>query len=211
METDLPRERKQVRTTGDDDLTRLRARLAAAAHGAEILDIAYRIIDSPIGSLLLARTPRGLVRVAFEPDHEAALVTLATVVSPRILLSPKDLDDAARQIEGYFGGRRRTFTLDLDRALSHGFRGAVQALLPTIPYGLTTSYGALAARAGNPRAVRAVGSACATNPLPIVVPCHRVLRADGSLGGYAGGSPAKAALLTLEATHVPPGSCPSSE
>ncbi len=186
-------------TPGDEEaLERLHERLEAAAASEGLLDVSYRLLDSPVGSLLLARTPRGLVRVAFPSDHESALEVLSDRVSPRILLSPSDLDEAARELDGYFAGTRTDFTLALDHALSHGFRAQVQALLPSIPYGGTVSYGELAARAGHPRAVRAVGTACAMNPLPIVVPCHRVRRADGSLGGYAGGPAAKAALLALE-------------
>ncbi|MFN8099381.1 MAG: methylated-DNA--[protein]-cysteine S-methyltransferase [Dermatophilaceae bacterium] len=177
---------------------RLHGRLEAAAAREGVLDVSYRLVDSPVGSLLLARTPRGLVRVAFAGDHGAALEALSARVSPRILLSPKALDDVAKELDGYFAGTLTSFTLDLDHALSHGFRAQVQALLPSIPYGATVSYGELAARAGNARAVRAVGTACATNPLPIIVPCHRVLRADGSIGGYAGGPAAKATLLALE-------------
>lgn len=183
---------------GEDVLGRMHARLAAAAARDGLLEVSYRLIDSPIGSLLLARTPRGLVRVAFGADEEIALMDLSARIGPRILFSPIGLDDVAGQMGEYFAGTRTTFTLALDHALSQGFRAQVQALLTSIPYGATLSYGELAARAGNPRAVRAVGTACATNPLPIVVPCHRVLRADGSLGGYAGGPAAKAALLALE-------------
>jgi methylated-DNA-[protein]-cysteine S-methyltransferase len=123
---------------------------------------------------------------------------LANRVSPRVLRAPKRLDDAATEIEEYFTGRRTGFDLPLDYALSSGFRQLVQRHLPHIAYGHTQTYKDVAAIVGNPKAVRAVGSACATNPLPVVVPCHRVLRTDGTLGGYIGGLAAKTALLTLE-------------
>jgi methylated-DNA-[protein]-cysteine S-methyltransferase len=125
---------------------------------------------------------------------------LAATVSPRVLRAPGRLDGAARQIEEYFAGRRTGFELPLDWRLSHGFRRTVLSQLPFIGYGSTASYAEIAAAAGSPKAVRAVGSACATNPLPLVVPCHRVVRSDGTAGGYAGGTAAKATLLTLEAT-----------
>lgn len=181
------------------DLADLRGRLAERAERDGILDVAYRELDTPVGVLLLAATARGLVRVAFARDGvDAVLSDLAERVSPRVLAAPARLEDAARQLEEYFDGARRGFDLPLDRRLSTGFRGVVQAALPDIDYGRTVSYAELAARVGKPRAVRAVGTACATNPLPVVVPCHRVLRADGSLGGYAGGADAKAILLALE-------------
>jgi methylated-DNA-[protein]-cysteine S-methyltransferase len=181
-----------------DKLPELHARLEREAAAAGLLDVAYRLLDSPVGQLLLATTPAGLVRVAFSADHERVLSTLAERISPRILHSPKALDEVSGELDAYFAGRRTTFDVPLDRRLSHGFLGQVQHALSDIPFGTTVSYGQLADRAGNPRAVRAVGTACATNPLPIVVPCHRVLRSDGSLGGYAGGIEAKRLLLDLE-------------
>lgn len=183
-----------------DVLARLQRRLAADAAADGLLDLAYTTLDSPVGALLLAATPRGLVRVAYASEgHDQVLDTLARRLSPRILRAPARLDPVARELEEYFAGRRRTFDVDLDLSLSHGFRQLVQRHLPEIGYGETRSYGQVAALVGNPRAVRAVGTACATNPLPVVVPCHRVLRADGSLGGYIGGAEAKSALLRLEA------------
>ncbi|MBU2695317.1 methylated-DNA--[protein]-cysteine S-methyltransferase [Pimelobacter sp. 30-1] len=181
-------------------LARLQQRLAADAAAEGLLDLAYTTVDSPVGPLLLAATPRGLVRVAYaSEDHDQVLDTLAHRLSPRILRAPDRLDPVARELEEYFAGRRRTFDVDLDLSLSHGFRSLVQRHLPEIGYGETRSYGEVAALVGNPKAVRAVGTACATNPLPVVVPCHRVLRADGSLGGYIGGADAKTTLLRLEA------------
>ena len=181
-------------------LSRLRDSLVGAAADAGLLDIAYRTLDTPIGSLLLAGTEQGLVRVAFDrEDHDLVLVALAQTVSPRILLSPARLDGVARQLSEYFAGQRKTFDLPLDFRLSSGFRRSVLAHLPEIAYGHTESYAQVAAATGNPRAVRAVGSACATNPLPVVVPCHRVVRSDGSYGQYRGGEEAKRSLLMLEA------------
>jgi methylated-DNA-[protein]-cysteine S-methyltransferase len=179
---------------------RLHRRLIDDAAAAGILDVAYRTIDTPVGSLLLAATEQGLVRVAYPSQgHQQALAKLAALVSPRILLAPRRLDAVALQLDEYFAGHRDRFDLPLDWRLSHGFRRQLLGCLPRIGYGRTASYAAVAAAAGNPRAVRAVGTACATNPLPIVVPCHRVVRSDGTMGGYAGGPQAKRALLTLEA------------
>ncbi|MGH3450216.1 MAG: methylated-DNA--[protein]-cysteine S-methyltransferase [Haloechinothrix sp.] len=179
---------------------RLRARLVATAERDGLLDVAYRTLDTPVGLLLLAATAQGLLRVAYaREDHEAVLAALADAVSPRMLNAPGRLDVVSRQLEEYFTGRRRVFDLRLDFRLSKGFRRTVLAHLPEIAYGHTESYAQVAAAAGNPKAVRAVGTACATNPLPVVVPCHRVVRSDGSFGGYLGGPEAKQVLLTLEA------------
>jgi methylated-DNA-[protein]-cysteine S-methyltransferase len=177
----------------------LRRRLAVDADAAGLLDVAYRTIDTPIGTLLLAATSVGLIRVAFDREGvDAVLETLADKVSPRILEAPKRLDGAAREFDEYFSGRRRRFELPLDLSLSRGFRRMVLGYLPAIGYGRTSSYGAVAAAVGNPRAVRAVGTACATNPLPVVVPCHRVVRSDGTIGAYLGGPEVKKALLDFE-------------
>jgi methylated-DNA-[protein]-cysteine S-methyltransferase len=181
-------------------LERLRLRLERAAEAEGLLDVAYTTVASPVGTLLLAATPKGLVRVAYDvEDHGQVLAALARRLSPRVLRAPKRLDAAARELDEYFGGRRQTFDLPLDLSLSAGFRQLVQRHLPDIGYGQTRSYGQVAALVGNPKAVRAVGTACATNPLPVVVPCHRVLRADGTPGGYVGGPDAKLTLLRLEA------------
>lgn len=184
-------------------LERLQATLADQAAAADLLDLGYRTVDSPLGSLLLVATSRGLIRVAFSSqDHDRVLAGLAATVSPRILRSPQRLDLVARELDEYFAGSRRTFDLPLDLTTTDGFRTSVQRLLPSIGYGQTVSYTELATRAGRPAAVRAAASACATNPLPVVVPCHRVVRTDGGLGGYLGGLPAKRALLDLEAGAV---------
>ena len=183
----------------DDVIERLHERLASAAGDAGLLDVAYRTVDSPVGPLLLAATDAGLVRVAYaREDHERVLADLAARISPRVLRAPARLDAAARELDDYFAGRRRAFDLPLDLRLARGFRRSVLTHLPEIDYGSTASYATLAAAAGSPRAVRAVGTACATNPLPVVVPCHRVVRSDGALGQYIGGTEAKHALLVLE-------------
>jgi methylated-DNA-[protein]-cysteine S-methyltransferase len=185
----------------ESDVDRLRGRLAAAAEAEGILDVAYRTVDTPVGPLLLAATEQGLVRVAYpNQGHDAVLQALADRISPRVLHAPARLDPVARQLDDYFAGRRRRFDVPLDWRLSTGFRSTVLYHLATdVDYGRTASYAALAALAGNPRAVRAVGTACATNPLPVVVPCHRVVRSDGAIGNYAGGVEAKRTLLDLEA------------
>ncbi|MFD5473681.1 methylated-DNA--[protein]-cysteine S-methyltransferase [Streptomyces sp. NPDC127105] len=183
-----------------DTLSRLHRRLEQAAEQADLVDVAYTTIDSPVGKLLLAATPKGLVRVAYAgEDHDRVLEALGQKLSPRILRAPKRLDEAVREIDEYFARRRQVFDLTLDLSLSRGFRRLVQTHLPEIGYGQTRSYRDMAELVGNPKAVRAVGTACATNPLPIVVPCHRVLRIDGTLGGYIGGLEAKTTLLDLEA------------
>ncbi|MEP6666107.1 MAG: methylated-DNA--[protein]-cysteine S-methyltransferase [Nocardioidaceae bacterium] len=183
----------------DETTSRLHTRLVAAADKAGILDIAYRTIDTVVGPLLLAATERGLVRVAYaREDHELVLKRLAQSVSPRLLNAPGRLDLVALEIEQYFDGRRSVFDLPLDLQLAHGFRRTVLEHLPEIGYGRTASYAAIAIAAGNPTAVRAAASACATNPLPIVIPCHRVVRSDGTIGGYVGGVETKQTLLTLE-------------
>jgi methylated-DNA-[protein]-cysteine S-methyltransferase len=182
------------------ELRRLHDRLADRADAHGILDVAYRTLDTPVGTLLLAATETGLVRVAYASEgHDQVLATLAARISPRILLAPGRLDAAARELDEYFAGLRRGFDLRLDLSLSKGFRRLVLDQLSDIAYGHTASYAAVAAAAGNPRAVRAAATACATNPLPVVVPCHRVVRSDGSVGGYVGGPAAKQTLLRLEA------------
>ena len=183
-----------------DALARLRAGLADAADDDGLLDVAYRTMDSPIGPLLLAATPAGLVRVAFEcENHDDVLTELSTAISPRVLHSSRRVDGIARQLDEYFAGRRRVFDVPIDFQLSKGFRRAVLAHLAEIPYGVRESYTVVAEAAGNPKAVRAAGTACATNPIPLVVPCHRVVRTDGTYGQYRGGPEAKHMLLTMEA------------
>ncbi len=197
---DLARDLARAFTSTPGHLSRLHDRLAAAAQQDGILDVAYRTVDSPVGSLLLAATDAGLVRVAYaSEDHDTVLQLLADRISPRILSAPARLDRPARELEEYFAGRRHHFDLPLDWQLSAGFRHTVLSHLPEIGYGHTVSYAAVARLAGNPKAVRAAATACATNPLPVVVPCHRVIYSDGRLGRYLGGPDAKRTLLTLEA------------
>ncbi|MER1994956.1 MAG: methylated-DNA--[protein]-cysteine S-methyltransferase [Arthrobacter sp.] len=188
-------------STGEDAaLARLNTRLMDAAQEQDLLDVAYTVMPSPVGELLLAATPAGLVRVGFGIEgHDAVLAQLALRISPRILEAPERLAEPVRQLQEYFAGTRREFDLALDFRLATGFRRTVVEHLPEIGYGATASYAALAALAGNPGAVRAAGTACARNPLPVVVPCHRVVRSDGKIGSYLGGTEAKAALLAMEA------------
>jgi methylated-DNA-[protein]-cysteine S-methyltransferase len=183
-------------------LRRLHERLERDAQADGLLDIAYRTVDSALGPLLLAATPRGLLRVAFaNEDRAGVLQDLALRVSPRVLESPAALDPVARQLDEYLSGRRRGFDVALDWSLSQGFRRTVlEHLSLDVGYGETASYGTLAGLSGSPKAVRAVGTACATNPIPIFVPCHRVIRSDGTMGSYRGGVAAKRILLDLERT-----------
>jgi methylated-DNA-[protein]-cysteine S-methyltransferase len=181
-------------------LERLLGRLVSTADADDEVDVGYRVVDGPVGPLLLAATRTGLVRVAFASEGEdAVLQELADRVSPRVLPLPARLDETARELDEYFEGRRRRFDVALDWQLSSGFRRDVLGHLAVdVEYGHTTSYAGLASLTGSPRAVRAVGTACATNPIPVVVPCHRVVRSDGSMGRYRGGEEAKHALLELE-------------
>jgi methylated-DNA-[protein]-cysteine S-methyltransferase len=174
-------------------------RLAERAQSEGLLDVAYTTIDSPFGPLLIAATPKGLVRVNLPAyDPEETLEELAAKVSPRVLEAPARLDEARRELDLYFEGRLTEFELPIDWQLTGGFRGKVQRAINRIPYGQTRTYTDMARSAGNERAVRAAGTACGSNPIPIVVPCHRVLRSGGGLGGYGGGLPMKETLLKLE-------------
>jgi methylated-DNA-[protein]-cysteine S-methyltransferase len=185
----------------DETLARLHHRLELEAAADELLDVAYRTVESPVGTLLLAATAVGLVRVAYDvEDHDAVLTKLAAAVSPRVLRAPARLDATARQLDEYFAKRRTAFDVPVDLRLAEGFRRSVIEHLRDIDYGRRQSYAEVAAAVGSPRAVRAVGTACAHNPLPVVIPCHRVVRSDGSTGQYVGGVAAKSALLGLETT-----------
>jgi methylated-DNA-[protein]-cysteine S-methyltransferase len=191
---------RTVAPPGVDRLHRLHARLATAAAADGLLDVAYTTVDSPIGRLTLAATPVGLVRVAFENEpHDDVLRDLAARLSPRLLEAPARLDAVRRELDEYFAGRRGAFELTLDWSLTRGFRRAVLDATARIPFGRTETYRSVASAAGTPAAVRAAGSALAANPIPIVVPCHRVLRSDGGLGGFRGGLERKEALLRHEA------------
>lgn len=175
------------------------ARFRRRAEDDGLVEVAYRTLDSPYGTLLLAATDRGLVRVAFFGEgHDRVLAELAARIGPRILRMPSRLDAAALQLDGYFARRRRTFDVALDLCLASGFRREVLTHLQRIAYGSTRSYADVARSAGRPAAVRAVGGACSHNPLPVVVPCHRVVRSDGSTGAYLGGAEMKRALLAME-------------
>ncbi|MCC9176967.1 methylated-DNA--[protein]-cysteine S-methyltransferase [Arthrobacter sp. zg-Y750] len=181
-------------------LTALHSRLAEDAQAAGVLDVAYTVVDSPVGGLILAATDAGLVRVAFECEGvDTVLQDLSTRISPRLLEAPERLAEPAAQLRGYFEGSRRSFDLALDLRLTTGYRRTVVEALQGIAYGRTVTYAGIAALTGNPGAVRAVGTACGRNPLPLVIPCHRVLRSDGTTGGYRGGPAVKKTLLDLEA------------
>ncbi|HEY0318237.1 MAG TPA: methylated-DNA--[protein]-cysteine S-methyltransferase [Solirubrobacterales bacterium] len=174
-------------------------RLAVRASEEGLLDVAYTTTDSPFGTLLLAKTPRGLVRVGLpNQDSDELLEDLSQRVSPRVLEAPLQLDQTRRELDLYFEGRLDSFDLPLDWQLSQGFRLRVLHGIAAIPYGKTRTYTEIARTAGNERAVRAAGTACGSNPIPLVVPCHRVLRSSGALGGYGGGLPMKQGLLQLE-------------
>lgn len=182
-------------TATDKAIEKVKAR--ATEEG--LIDVAYTSTDSPFGQLLLARTKRGLVRVGLPNQNPDELLSeLAERVSPRVLEAPTELDEVRRELDLYFAGRLDHFDLPLDWRLSSGFRQRVLRAIDRIPYGQTRSYTEMARKAGNERAVRAAGSACGSNPIPLVVPCHRVLRTSGALGGYGGGLPMKQALLELE-------------
>jgi methylated-DNA-[protein]-cysteine S-methyltransferase len=200
MTTDAVAE--QLRRTAHDPEAAhdaLRATIERAERDG-LVDVAYACADSPIGPLLLASTSAGLVRLGFaREDPDAILQDLARRIAPRVVESPARLDDARRELDEYFDGRRDHFELPLDWRLSGGFRKTVlEHLYAGVPYGQTVSYLQLATMVGNPKASRAVGTAMATNPIPIVVPCHRVLRTGGNLGGYGGGLETKVKLLALE-------------
>jgi methylated-DNA-[protein]-cysteine S-methyltransferase len=173
--------------------------LAERAGRDGLLDVAYATTDSPVGPLLLAATPTGVVRVSFLLEgFDDVLASLAERISPRVLEAPARLDPVRRQLDEYFDGRRTSFDVPVDWQLSSGFRGRVLHAIAAIPYGHTGTYKSVATAAGSPGAVRAAGSACATNPIPLIVPCHRVVRSDGTMGLYGGGVDAKRLLLEHE-------------
>ena len=174
--------------------------LSEAAAAARLLDVAYATLDSPLGRLLLATTPRGLVRLAYVDyaDEDAVLEHLAATVSPRIMAAPRRLDEPRRELDEYFAGARHRFEIPLDWRLSRGFARRVLEATANIPYGATATYKQMAAQAGSPRASRAAGNALGSNPIPIIVPCHRILHSGGGLGGYTGGVEKKRLLLGVE-------------
>jgi methylated-DNA-[protein]-cysteine S-methyltransferase len=204
MTTDAEQALAAVQAPDPATWTRVQQELRARAEAEGLVDVAFERHDSPLGTILLGATEQGLVRVGLPAEGEdAVLEELARRVSPRILRTPRGtLTRAHHQLDEYFDGRRRTFDVPLDWRLAHGFRRDVLRATARIPYGRTASYRDVATRAGSPAAVRAAGTALATNPLPILVPCHRVLRTGGALGSYRGGADAKARLLELEGVAV---------
>jgi methylated-DNA-[protein]-cysteine S-methyltransferase len=173
-----------------------RFRDAAAASG--LLDVAYDVVETPIGELFVATTERGLCRISYDADPEPLVEGLARAIGTRVLRSPRAVDETRRQLDEYFARRREDFDLTLDLALAGDFSRRVLHELARVPYGEVTTYGELAKRAERPRAARAVGTVMNRNPIPIVLPCHRVVGASGSLVGYGGGLERKEALLKLE-------------
>jgi methylated-DNA-[protein]-cysteine S-methyltransferase len=178
--------------------------LAERAAAEELLDVAYATVDSPLGPLVVAATPRGLVRVAYTESRADAhvLEELARKLSPRVLEAPARLDAVRRELDEYFEGDRTDFDLPIDWALTRGFTSRVLQATARISFGSTSTYAEVASRAGSPRAVRAAGNALGANPLPVVVPCHRVLRTGGAIGGYTGGLERKEYLLRLEGVQI---------
>ena len=173
-----------------------RFRDAAAAEG--LLDVAYELHDSPVGKLFVAVTDRGACEIHYDADPDAEADRLARLFGTRVLRSPRPTDEARRQLDEYFAGERRRFDLPIDLRLAREFGRAVLKELAGVPYGELTTYGALAAKAGRPRAARAVGTVMNRNPVPIVLPCHRVVGSTGALTGYGGGLDRKRTLLELE-------------
>ncbi|HEX8646776.1 MAG TPA: methylated-DNA--[protein]-cysteine S-methyltransferase [Thermoleophilaceae bacterium] len=175
-------------------------RFAERAAGDGLIDVAYATLGTPLGELLVAATPRGVVRISYLDwfPSEATLADLAKRVSPRVIEAPERLDEVRRELDEYFEGRRRSFSVATDRSLLAPFARKVLGRTARIPYGEVSTYGAVAAAAGSPRAARAAGNALASNPIPIVIPCHRVLHSGGGMGGYTGGLDRKARLLELE-------------
>jgi methylated-DNA-[protein]-cysteine S-methyltransferase len=178
-------------------------RLAVEAAGGGLVDVAFTETESPLGTLLIASTPKGLVRLAYpDEDREEVLEDLSRSVSPRILEAPERLDEVRRELDDYFEGRRHEFDFEVDFALTKGFVRRVLRATARIPYGELATYRVVAQDAGNVRAVRAAGNALGSNPIPIVVPCHRVIRTGGGLGGYTGGLHRKEYLLKLEGVRA---------
>ena len=195
--------RRPATTHGENRMTEtvtpeldLRFREAAAAAG--LLDVGFDVIESPVGPLLVAATDRGLARISYSAEPELHLERLAKAYGPRVLRSASSVDATHRQLDEYFAGDRSSFELDVDLRGAAPFAQQVLGELARVPYGRTTTYGTLAAKVGAPRAARAVGTVMNRNPIPIVLPCHRVVGANGSLTGYAGGLDVKERLLRLE-------------
>jgi methylated-DNA-[protein]-cysteine S-methyltransferase len=189
----------------DADFDRAVQGLLARAEHDDLIDVAYATVDSPFGELLVARTDSGVVRVALPIErgrlrpHDEVLEELAEAISPRVLESPKRLDEERRELEQYFEGRRRKFEVPVDWTLTpQGFRARALHAVARIPHGKVKTYAEIARAAGNERAFRAAGTACGHNPIPLIVPCHRVVQSGGGIGNYGGGPEMKKALLELE-------------
>jgi methylated-DNA-[protein]-cysteine S-methyltransferase len=203
--TEKQLERMLRKTPTEGDLDRAVEGVLARAQHDSLIDVAYASVDSPFGKLLVARTDRGVVQVAL-PSHrghqrseDEVLEELATLVSPRVLESPNSLDEERRELDEYFEGKRRHFDVPVDWALTpRGFRNRALHAVARIPYGKTKTYAEIAIQAGNARAFRAAGTACGHNPVPLIVPCHRVVQSGGGIGNYGGGPEMKRALLDLE-------------
>jgi methylated-DNA-[protein]-cysteine S-methyltransferase len=201
MTDDLERElRASAAAAALPDLTALSAGVAERAQAEGLLDVAYAHVDSPLGPLLVAATDRGLVRLSYitYSSEEDVLAGLAAGVSPRLMELPARLDGVRRELDEYFAGDRREFSVALDWTLTHGFARKVLQATARVPFGEVTTYKGVAGKAGSPRAVRAAGNALGSNPIPVIVPCHRVLRTGGGIGGYTGGVDKKEKLLALE-------------
>jgi len=173
-------------------------RFREAAIALDLVDMGFDVVDSPIGPLFVAASTRGLAAISFESDPDDQLARIAKIAGPCVLRSPKAIDAARRELDEYFAGRRRVFDLTLDLRALPPFTVSVLHELGRVPYGETTTYGALAAAVGRPRAARAVGTVMNRNRIPIVLPCHRVIGSSGNLVGYAGGLDRKITLLELE-------------
>ena len=203
--TERQLERMLRSTPPPGDLDHAVQAVVARAERDGLIDVAYARVDSPFGDLLIARTDRGVVKLAL-PSHRGSTISeedvlreLATDVSPRILESPKRLDEERRELDSYFAGKRSHFEIPVDWALTHpGFRSRALHAVARIPYGKTRTYAEIARSAGNERAFRAAGTACGSNPVPLIVPCHRVVQSGGGIGNYGGGPEMKRALLDLE-------------
>jgi methylated-DNA-[protein]-cysteine S-methyltransferase len=200
----MEKELKGLRTRLEDRSAEMAARVVDAASARGLIDVAYSFVDSPFGHLLVAVTKRGLVMIEY-PNHDfdRALEELTAKLSPRVLESARSTDRIRRELEEYFSGARRTFSVGVDLSLVHGFTRKVLDETARIPFGKVSTYREVATRAGNPLAVRAAGNALGSNPIPIVVPCHRVVRTGGGLGGYTGGLDRKVKLLELEGVELP--------
>jgi methylated-DNA-[protein]-cysteine S-methyltransferase len=200
MTTDMSALERQLRDSAAEDARGALPDITIPATAAGLLDVAYATTDSPVGTLLLAATDRGLVRLAYLEGDDAApvLTELASTVSPRMLAAPRRLDQPRRELEQYFAGSRTQFDVSLDWRLSHGFGRRVLKATAQIPFGSFSNYKEVASAAGSPRGFRAAGNALGHNPIPIIVPCHRVLHSGGGIGGYTGGVERKRVLLAVE-------------